>query len=158
MFKNEKIVNNFVMKKLIVFFIVVLVLCAINLNCIKDLTIKKILTGASAQVYVCDKDAEGLNYIKNGEGAIIFCEIKELKQILKNFNVIGFTIKINKSFENEILEEFSPLYTFKCNNYKYGYLQNCIEAVLVNGKYANFQYEVCEDSLYLGFPILLGSY
>ena len=147
------------MKKLIVFILIVIVLCAINLNALKDLTLSTIFPSAVCEVYLSSCEYEGgIKSCKNGEGQIVFCDVKELDYILENYSAAGYTLKINGESVCAVVDKLSPLYKFNFGECSYGYCVKNLDSVVVDGKSVNFQIAEIDNFVLLGFPILLGCY
>ena len=156
------------MKRLLVFLFIVLLLCITNLTCVQDLTLSNIFPTASVEIYTSSKtNIEQLSKIENGLGEIIFCNVNELDYILKDFdNISGFTLKFdtqNKT-KQQILEQLN-LQRFTSNGFgilgyssTIGSLFNNKFCVNIDKNKCNFQLFETKNSIFLGVPILLGSY
>lgn len=147
------------MKRLIVFVLIVLVLCGINLSFTSSLTLNKLFSGAVVEVYLQNQDYVGeCKTVKNGDGLIVITNVNELNYILKNYKTNGFTLKINNLSLNKTLAKLNPNYYKTKNNYTYGYLSYGALGVCVGQDVVNFQCCEVGGEVLVGFPILLGSY
>ena len=147
------------MKKLIVFVLIILLLCGVNLSVTKSLNLESIFSGASVEVYLSEKICdEKLQTIDNGTGQIVFAKIDDLNYIFNNYSPLGFTLFYNGDV-NDALNKLNPQYVFKTNLSAYGFSSVNVKPISVAGKKVNFQYVVSDAGcVMLGFPILLGSY
>ena len=150
------------MKKLIVFIVVVILVCLLNMPFINNLSLDKIFNGARVEVYLADTHCVtgGYELIKNGSGAIVFCEIIDLDYIFFNYDVCGFTVKIENKKAN--MDDIIKIFDAKIINQNQFGLYGYSEAL--NNRYGllcdenNFQLYQDEKYVLLGFPILLGGY
>ncbi len=158
---NRSIIS--VMKRLIVFILLVLLLCGANFAISKDFTIDKIFPNARVEVYTSSKTDITFNKIDNGCGEIIFCNCENLNEIIKNFkNISGFTLKISKTSIDEVLEKLDVKNTYNKNFGVYGcsniikkYFNKQIDMLC---GVVNFQCVAKGDDVIVGVPILLGGY
>mgnify|MGYP004645264295 FL=1 len=154
------------MKRLIVFILIVILLCLTNLSLTKDLNLANIFP--KSQVEVFTDYLSGLNYKKmqNGLGEIIFCDVEELNNILKQTDkMVGFTLKIENEEVKSVLKKINAQNTYYKNYGFYGWSKILNEIFKIkNNKVqmfdgvVNFQALQKENDVILGFPIILGSY
>lgn len=154
------------MKRLIVFILLSILLCGVNIPFAKDLTIDKIFPSSNMEVYIIEKSNLSFDKIDNGMGEIIFCETKDLDYILHNCSkVAGFTIKIQNMEINDIIKSLNVTNTFALNFGVYGWskiFENLNEinnkSIEISRKMVNFQCVAREDYVLVGMPIILGSF
>lgn len=154
------------MKRLIVFILIVILLCLTNLSLTKDLNLVNIFP--KSQVEVFTDSLSGLNYkkVQNGLGEIIFCDVEELNNILKQTDkMVGFTLKIENEEVKSVLKKINAQNTYYKNYGFYGWSKILNEIFKIkNNKVqmfdgvVNFQALQRENDVILGFPIILGSY
>lgn len=146
------------MKKLLVFILLIILFCGINLNFTKELDLKSIFGDASAEVYLND-DVFISEYetIKNGSGKILRCGVEDVEAVLKCYNASGFTIKVKNIDLDNILKS-CKLSHFKSGEYVYGYCDGLFAPLRINDEYVNFQCVQKGGDVLFGSPILLGSY
>ena len=147
------------MKRIIVFLLLVLLLCGINSTFVKGLSFEKLFEGCEAEVYLSHAvDDLDCVVVKNGQGAIAFCDIAELKYIKNKHIINGFTVKIRNKSMAYVLEKLNPNYITRRGNCIYGYINNVAKTVFVEGEMVNFQCVNVDNDVLVGFPILLGCY
>ena len=156
------------MKKLLVFLLIVLLLCGINLNFTKELKLSNIFPVASVEVFTSSKTfVNKFEKIDNGVGEVIFCEMNELDYILDNIDCVsGLTLKIDlkNNSKNKILKSLDIVDFNETNFGIYGF-SNIVKKVSNNKfklkieeKVCNFQYFESKSCIFVGIPLLLGSY
>lgn len=145
------------MKKLAVFILLLLLLCGMDCFFKKDWNINSFFLNSDVEIYLSDiKNLAGENYIKNGDGAILFCKYEEMEKYLSLNNVVGLTIKICDVQEKDVLQNLNPTKVYMSMGYTYGYTSKVNGFEVVNGN--NFQVVSKGNFVLVGFPILLGSY
>ncbi|MDY2695915.1 MAG: hypothetical protein SOV27_01980 [Eubacteriales bacterium] len=137
-----------------------------NLSLTKDLNLVNIFP--KSQVEVFTDSLSGLNYkkVQNGLGEIIFCDVEELNNILKQTDkMVGFTLKIENEEVKSVLKKINAQNTYYKNYGFYGWSKILNEIFKIkNNKVqmfdgvVNFQALQRENDVILGFPIILGSY
>ena len=150
------------MKKLFIFLLLILIvaICSFGKN---SNNIPNSFTPIKVQIFAADYSGE--NFIKNGNGVIVECDINKLQASLSLCsNVSGKTYVYNaslKDYENikvgykiQSIQELGNIKTF------YGYSDFCGDCIFIEGKKVNTQvaFNTEENLLYVGNPILLGSY
>ena len=97
------------MKRLIVFIFLIVLFCCINLPYINRLKLSEIFPNAQIEVYIDQKtETNGLNYINNGEGKIVFLNINQLDNFLKHNKAFGYTLRIKDETLNNVFKKFPP--------------------------------------------------
>lgn len=156
------------MKKLLVFLFIILLLCCVNIVPHKELTLKNIFSNVMVEVYTSKQiKNEELSKISNGEGEIIFCDIVDLDYILQTYNCVsGFTLKFEKN-DFSVNDIINKIDTRTCYNKNFGiYGLSYAISSLLNNKYVvemeqtkcNFQIYETKSQIFLGIPLILGSY
>lgn len=163
MFILFNIVNNLCMKKLFIFFLLIILLCGLNFYPLNKTSINDLFHDAKYEIYTYSQSGLNIDKIANGNGEIVFCNSSNVEETLKklNDNISGFTIEIDKEnidyFTqkniNKILKN-----NYKINNEIYGKSNFFKKNVKINNKNVNFQYKEVENKILIGTPILLGSY
>lgn len=147
------------MKNVIVFIIIVLLFCGINLLPIKKFDIANLFSFCGAEVYLSDDDfVEGYVSVKNGTGVIVYCDVSSISYLQQNYEVCGFTIKVNKLDVDEVLTKIKAKDVERVMGYDYGVSPFFNKYIKTNNKTVNFQCVQSEDCVLLGVPLLLGSY
>ncbi len=154
------------MKRLIVFILLAILLCAVNFSTTQNLTIDKIFPQSTAEVFLSEKTQIPLKKIDNGMGEIIFCDSSDINYILNNTDcVAGLTLKVCGLNKSQILKKIGANQLVSANFGIYGWtnlLSNskkiAEKSVNFSGKNINFQCVEKENYVLLGFPIILGSY
>ncbi len=145
------------MKRLAVFILLLLLLCGMDCFFKRDWNINSFFLNSDVEIYLSTiENLNGGNIIKNGEGAIVCCKFNDLEKYLNSNNVLGFTIKVDEVQIDDVLQNLNPRNISKAMNYTYGYTAQFNQFKCVNGN--NFQMAARENSVLVGFPILLGSY
>ena len=150
------------MKKFFIFLFLAIVVAICSLgdnptNAISSLTPLKIQIFANSY--------NGDNFIKNGNGVIVECDFENYeKELSLCNNVSGKTYiykadlkdyeTIKASYKIQSMQELGAIKTF------YGYSDFGGDYIFIEGKKVNAQiaFNVEENLLYIGNPILLGSY
>ncbi|MEG1751842.1 MAG: hypothetical protein RR140_00480 [Clostridia bacterium] len=100
--------------------------------------------------------------IKNGKGTIIFSSIKNLKKIIHMYpNFAGFTLILNKyghSFDCVLNKLNLKNLFYKQNKSIYGFSLVMPKSIFINNKKINTQITELKSNIYIGCPIILGSY
>lgn len=154
------------MKRLIVFILLAILLCALNMSATQSLTIDKIFPNSTAEVFLSEKTQISLNKIDNGTGEIVFCNSSEISYILNNTNCVsGLTIKVYSSNKDQILKKIGANQLISVNFGTYGWTNLLIKTnkvftknISFFGKKVNFQCVEKDDCVLIGFPIIIGSY
>lgn len=149
------------MKRLIVFILLALLLCGVNLSSVQKLTLDQIFPTATLEVYTSDKSYLDLNKLKNGNGEIIFADINQLNYITQNCqSVVGYTLIIRDMQKNDVLKALKVLYQEQENYGIYGWssVLGFNKKIVLNGNNINFQCVTSGQNILIGVPILLGSY
>lgn len=165
---NKKLAINKSMKRLLVFLLLVLLLCCVNLSCTQDLTLSKIFPNASVEIFTSTKTNLTEFYkLDNGFGEIIFGEVEDFEYIFNNVNNIsGFTLKINiESFSKTKIFKALNVINYNENNFNILGFSNTVKKIFKN-KFSlkidknecNFQYFEAKSHIFLGIPLILGSY
>lgn len=145
------------MKKLIVFILIAVMLCLAKFSFTQNLTLDKLFPSSSVEVYVQQEEvADGFYSIKNGSGSIIFCSAKEFGYINKRYNVVGYTFKISDNIDTVYKTLKSGV--IKSGNRLYGNSPFLPKGISFDCRNINFQVENKNGAIYVGYPILLGSY
>lgn len=147
------------MKRLIVLVIISLLMCGINLGCVKNLNLETIFPNSDVEVYLPENvEIDGLNTIKNGAGVIVTAKINDLNYILNKYSVVGFTLKINNIEPNDVFKKLGATNCELNANGVYGYVRGMFEPINILGHKVNFQCVKHGESVLIGVPIMLGSY
>ena len=154
------------MKRLIVFILLALLLCGINLTIVQDLTLDKIFPKAQVEIFTDSKTHFNVNKIDNGLGEILFSDIENLNYILNQLNnVVGLSIKIYSKDRAYILRALNVKYLYNKNFGSYGWsgtlekIKNIkTKSVCLSNFMANFQIVEKDDCVVIGTPTILGSY
>ncbi len=146
------------MKKLLVFILLVILFCGINLNFTKKIDLKSIFAGASVEVYLNSGEfTDEFESIKNGDGQILNCVVDDLDNVLASYSVSGYTLKIEGMDVIDVLN-MAKLEYFKDGEYYYGFCEGMAKPIITHNEFVNFQCVQNGCNVLLGFPILLGSY
>lgn len=106
------------------------------------------------------------HYTKNGNGGIIKLDKDEL-YLLNSFDIekiYGTSIELEcNEKEYDLLLDKMVIDILKCENFEnfttiYGYSAKYGKCVTIGGNKVNVQIAKRDDRVYIGFPILLGSY
>lgn len=150
------------MKKFVVFCLLCSFLFSISLF-EKDFNFSK-QENLSIQVFLSNRDYENLEQyscIENGNGAIVFCnydEYKSIKKQCKDISGVTFIFDGNEDVFNNIIKQLK-VSTSKTTKYNFiGYTNYFDGCVCVDGKKTNIQGYLSDNKIYIGFPLLLGSY
>lgn len=150
------------MKKLIVFFLLALLLIGTNFSFIDKFNIFTIFDVAEIQVFTSRKNScQDYESVDNGCGQIYFCQKTEISQLFNSIDYItGFTIIINDSNNliDDIIDTFQIAISEKKNDNILGYSKLFPYRVMLNEKQISVQILQKDNKLYIGSPILLGSY
>lgn len=150
------------MKKFIVFIMLCVFLFSVSLFK-KEYDFSK-YSNLKVQVFTSSKQNlpfENINVLNNGNGQIINCDYKKYKDIassVKDISGVTFIFDGNKALYNKIIEELCI--TLLENNFDnfVGYTNAFDTAVSYNGKKVNVQGYYNKGKIYIGTPLLLGSY
>ena len=148
------------MKKLIVFIFLIAIICGINLSITQNLSIDKLFKTGEVEIYLPEKSGlYNVNKIDNGNGEIIFCNIQQFEELKNKLsNISGYTIKLQNTSFNDVVDILKPMYVDSFNNSYYGYVNNLSKSVVTQDKNYNFQCVEKQNKVLIGVPILLGSY
>ncbi len=118
----------------------------------------------SVQVFVSNQNYEHLSnydFVKNGMGAIIFCDYSQYKKIKKDCkDIAGVTFIFSgddNTFEN-VIKNLKIKTTAKTRCDFIGYTNYFDCSLNIDGKKTNVQGYLSDNKVYIGFPLLLGSY
>ena len=118
----------------------------------------------SVQVFTSDKQICALDDIKtvdNGEGQILFCNYEQYQLVsglYKNISGVTFVFDGNKQLFNEIINSLKIKMVEENSSDFLGYTNNFDSAVSYCGKKVNVQGYYNDGKIYIGTPLLLGSY
>lgn len=122
------------------------------------------VSNLNVQVYTNDCQNGQLNKystIKNGGGLIVFCDYdgyKNIKSMGTKINGVTFVFDGNLEFFNQIIGDLKVNFTEKTKTDFVGYtnfFDNCIE---YKHKKVNIQGYFNGEKIYIGTPLILGSY
>ncbi len=118
----------------------------------------------SVQVFLSNRNYEHLeqyDYVDNGIGAVVFCDYINYRKIKKDCkNIAGVTFIFDgddKVFE-KVIKDLKVKTSEKTNCDFVGYTNYFDSSLNINGKKTNVQGYLSENKVYIGFPLLLGSY
>ncbi len=150
------------MKKFIVFFMLCVFLFSASL--FKSEFDFSNYNNLEVQVFTSNKQDicfDNVSVIDNGQGQIIYCDYDKYKDIsstIKNISGVTFIFEGNKNLYLEVIEKLNV--TLLENNYDnfVGYSNKFTGSVSYNGKKINVQGYYNKGKIYIGTPLLLGSY
>lgn len=98
------------------------------------------------------------DFVTNGDGVIINADVHTMKEIIKDNEFFGLTLKIENIEVKDVLNKIYASVVFENFESVYGVCNFFDKCILVNNLRTNFQCKDLGDVVVLGFPILLGSY
>lgn len=150
------------MKKLIVFLLLAILLIASNLPFTENLNIFSIFDVTMVQVFTNEKNEPNeYNSIDNGSGEVYFCDKDEALNLFNSIDYItGFTmiLKNEDNLIDDIIKTFNIEIVKRLSDNIYGYSLYFPFKVCLEKKQVSVQIFVRDDTLFVGCPILLGSY
>ncbi len=161
-FKTMYWVNKLCMKKFIVFCLLCGFLFSISL--FKNEYDFSKEDNLSVQIFVSDQNYNHLNefdYVKNGAGAIVFCDYmqyKKIKKDCKNIAGVTFIFDGDEKTLNRMINDLGVKTTERTSSDFVGYTNYFDSSLNIDGKKTNVQGYLSENKVYIGFPLLLGSY
>ena len=149
------------MKRFIVFLLLGVFLFSISL--FKNNFDFSKMTNLSVQVFTSDKQnvLDNVTTVENGEGQILFCnydQYKYVSNLYKNISGVTFIFDGNKQLFKEIINNLKIKLIEQNNNDFLGYTNNFDNCVSYSGKKVNVQGYYNNGKIYIGTPLLLGSY
>ena len=118
----------------------------------------------SVQIFLSNRNFEQLNNystVQNGQGAIITCsydDYKNIKKSCKDISGVTFVFDGDKNSFDTLKKELDVTFA-TCSNYEFtGYTNYCDYAINLNNKKVNVQACLYNNKIFVGFPLLLGSY
>ena len=154
--------NKLCMKKFIVFVLLSVFLFSISLFK-SEFDFSK-FNNVSVQVFLSNKDYKQLNKystINNGQGAIIYCDYNDYKNIKSNCSDISGVTFIFDGDKDTLLQLKNSLNVnvLKSSQNEFtGYTNYFDETIFLENKKVNVQAVLYDNKIYVGFPLLLGSY
>ena len=150
------------MKKFIVFLMLCIFLFTASLFK-KDFDFSK-YNNLEIQIFTSNKhnlNFDNVEVVDNGQGQIIFCDYEKYKDIsstVKNISGVTFVFEGNKNLYDNIIKQLNV--TLLENNYDnfVGYTNSFNKSVSYGGKKVNIQGYYNKGKIYIGTPLLLGSY
>lgn len=142
----------------------ILVLVFISICFMKPNTNINLFESATVQYFLSNKvslDLEDIKITDNGQGCIVECS-SNLESVVeeKLSSYSGKTYIVEGSEED--IEEITKKFNIKIESYQSGNLLGFSEKfdknTLVGGKLVNIQIAYRENKIYVGLPLLLGSY
>lgn len=146
------------MKRLIVFILISLFLCIVNMKFSKNVTIRDIFPEAEIDVFLNNVPEGNYKYVINGSGCIIRCNLNEFYDIQKVHKIAGYTIKVDGYSFEKVSRNLAIQDCFFKGGYMYGYSYILESAIYTDGHKVNVQCAICDGKMLIGTPILLGSY
>ncbi len=147
-------------------FIVFLMLCAFlfSASLFKEEFDFSKYNNLEVQVFTSNKqniNFDNISVVDNGQGQIIYCnydKYKDISSTIKNISGVTFIFEGNKNLYLDIIKKLNI--TLLENNYDnfVGYSNNFDGGVSYNGKKVNVQGYFNKGKIYIGTPLLLGSY
>lgn len=117
---------------------------------------------AKVQIFVQkEQNFENLNYVKNGMGYIVFCNSDEEKTVENRLDgVVGKTyiFDVKQNSYGDIISSLNVDCVEKTSSSLLGFSSYFDEFVLINGKKVNVQAYCDGERVFVGVPMLLGSY
>lgn len=154
--------NKLGMKKFIVFVLLSVFLFSVSLFK-SEFDFSK-FNNVNVQVFLSNKDYKQLNNystIDNGQGAIIYCDYIDYKNIKSNCSDISGVTFIFDGDKNTLLQLKNSLNVsvLKSSQNEFtGYTNYFDETIFLENKKVNVQAVLYDNKIYVGFPLLLGSY
>lgn len=150
------------MKKFIVFCLLCCFLFSISL--LKSEFDFSKQNNLSVQVFLSNRNFLQLNdysIVENGQGAIITCsydEYKTIKNSCKDISGVTFVFDGEQNLFESLKRNLNITFA-TCNDFEFiGYTNYCDYAINLNNKKINIQAHLYNNKIYVGFPLLLGSY
>ena len=145
------------MKKIIVFIFVLLIICLLKVSFVSELKLTDIFSDVDVEAFITNDELPNFDYIKNGEGIVVFCKLGDLEYINNNYLLNGFTIKL-KDNDKSIMEKLGAIIHVQNDFGFYGF--SSVIARDYNFKYKNnnFQMVYSNGTTLIGCPLLLGGY
>ena len=150
------------MKKFIVFFLLCVFLFVSSLY-VKEFDFSQ-FSNLKVQVFCSTKmlnRLDGVNYVENGSGQILICDYQMYNKVKANQkNIAGVTFIFDgdaKTFEYVIRQLGVKVIENGVNSFV-GYSNRFCYSNNYNGKKVNVQGYYCDGKIYVGTPLLLGSY
>ena len=151
------------MKKLIVVCLICVFIFTSGLYK-KEFDFSKI-EGLQVQIFTSNNEQNaqlnGYSTVKNGEGLIIFCDYLEYLKIRKNCNNISgvtFVIEGNKNDYKKLINNLKITFLDKNECDFIGFSNKFDSCVNYKNKKVNVQGYFSDNKIYIGTPLLLGSY
>lgn len=154
--------NKLGMKRFIVFVLLGIFLFSVSLFK-KEFDFSK-FEDVSVQVFLSNRNYKKLNNystVNNGQGAIIYCdntEYKKIKTECGDISGVTFIFSGDKDTLKDI-EKGLNVKILKCSQNEFtGYTNYFDETIFLENKKVNVQAVLYDNKIYVGFPLLLGSY
>lgn len=150
------------MKKFIVFFL--LCLCLLVSSLFKQEFDFSKYSNLRVQVFTnskCDTRFNGATYVDNGNGQIIICDYETYKKVCeKQNNISGITYIFDGNIEvfDKVIRDLNVLFTEKTDNSFVGFTNYFSCCVKSDNKKVNVQGYFSNGKIYIGSPLILGSY
>ena len=150
------------MKKFVVFFLLCVSLFATSLYK-KDFDFDR-YSNLKVQIFTSSKSAKRFNnvtYVENGNGQILVCDYSDYKDICKvQTDISGITFVFDGD-KNEFLDVVKKMHISLVevtDNSFVGYTNYFDSCVMYQNKKVNVQGYFNGEKIYIGTPLLLGSY
>lgn len=148
------------MKKFIVFLMLSVFLMALAVG---RTNTDFILPDSEIQFFTNSKptDSEFAKIVKNGNGYIVCCNYKNYDKVKGMLNgIAGTTFILDGDFEEykNVLNKLNISVIEHSGTSVVGFTDNFYQSVFYNGKKANVQAYYNNNKIYVGSPLILGSY
>ena len=150
------------MKKFIAFFLLCVCLFSTALfktefdfSCYSNLKVHIITTSK------CDEKFSDATYVENGNGQIVVCDYKTYKDICKSENNIAgvtFVFDGDNGMLNQVAKNLKVSFVEKSENSFTGYTNYFAYSVKSNNKKVNVQGYCFDGKVFIGTPLIMGSY
>lgn len=148
------------MKKFIVFFLLCVFLFTASLFK-KEFDFSN-YPNLSVQIFTSTQNSiNALNVVNNGQGQIITCNYDDYLRLCKSLNNISgvtFIFEGNKQVYKELIKKLDVKIIENTDNSFVGYTNNFSSSVSYSGKKVNIQGYCDNGKIFVGTPLLLGSY
>ena len=150
------------MKKFIVFFLICSILFGVSLFK-KEFDFSS-YSNLQVQIYTskkCNNKVKNADYLDNGQGEIIFCDYDTYKLISsteKNISGVTYIFSGNKQVFEDVISSLKVDVVEKSDTSFLGYTNSFSLGVDYQNKKVNVQGYYSDGRIFIGTPLLLGSY
>ena len=148
------------MKKFIVFFLICVFIFTASL--FRNEFDFSTMQNLSVQIFTSSKQVDNdYNNIDNGQGQVIFCDYEQYKHLsnyIKDIQGVTFIFDGDLQCFYDVIEKLNVTTVEKGSFDFVGYSNNFDSAVNYNGKKVNVQGYFSNGRIFIGTPLLLGSY